>query len=93
MKNDFKKVEDNITNLSDTISKLTEQIGPLLDFTDLGKQIENLKNTTATMGKEGEGDVTIVDLVEKYEDDADLGKALRELYNKYYTTKEANTEK
>ena len=42
------KIEKNIENISETIDKLTSTLGPLMNFRDLGKKIEDLKDLTPT---------------------------------------------
>ena len=47
-KNPVDKIEENIENISKTVDKLTSSLGPLMDFRDLGKKIEELKNLAPT---------------------------------------------
>ena len=42
------KIGKNVETISETIDKLTSTLGPLMDFRDLGKKIEELKNITPT---------------------------------------------
>jgi hypothetical protein len=47
-------LEDNINSLAASLEKLTSQISPLMDFTDISKEIDSLKKTIPNMGKDGE---------------------------------------
>ena len=106
MKDNTKDIEKNISELNNTIEELTNSIGPLMDFRNIEKQIELLKDIVPTAenikNSEGEtcmhgnswnsecsecSELNLIDniflLVKQYPDDADLGKAFRELYNSY----------
>jgi thiol-disulfide isomerase/thioredoxin len=58
---DLEQIEKNINNLSNTLEKLTGNLGPLMDFSDLGKSMEKLKNVVpkSPSVKEDDGETCI----------------------------------
>jgi len=57
----FKKIEKNISDLGNTITELADKVEPLINFRNLEKQIEKLKDVVPTAeniekmtGKEGD---------------------------------------
>jgi len=94
----LKNVQQNISDLSDTLGKLTDSIKPMMDITDLGKSIDSLKNMLPTeenierMTKEHTESneeppcvtcVSLIELVKQYPNDSDLGKEMRKIYKSY----------
>ena len=58
-KNNVNQIEDNINNLTDTLEKLTSSLGPLMAFSDLGKNLNKLKTTIPKPNSENEGETCI----------------------------------
>ncbi len=96
--NNLKDVESSIEDLSDVLDNLTSSMKPMMDMNDLGKSINQLKNMLPTdenmekmteeYNKENENPpcvtcTSLVELVEQYPNDSDLGEQIRNLYKSY----------
>ena len=100
-----KTLENDVNDLAKSLQSLTDSLGPLMDFTNINKEIKSMKDNLPTQDKADElqnsisdSDVEEVELIdsmfelcEKYPNDTELGSKVRELYN-YFRTDSDNTE-
>ena len=108
MKDNIKDIEESFSKLNSTLTELTDKIKPLMDFDDIEKEINDLKDVIPEMTKEKDKYSTmtyngetlniggllaqIFKLVEKYDSNEDLGKSIRKLYDNHVSNN-SNTKK